>query len=330
MGQGDPEQNSEAVRTEKAFTNEQKVLEEKVIEERAIGDQREQARYSHLDSVCADADSAKNTVCVLADKRDSGEGPFIRLSGTNTSYYDIDIRIALSEVKNLRPSSTNPQAILPPQTISPILLASLNRQDRTKVPNFSYNFEFYYGNPNVEPDGTLYVLPFPKGEGYRCTQGFNGQGISEGRQTHREKRRHSVDFSMPIGSVVTASREGVVAERRTDSTVVGSQDPKDETEGNYVRIRHDDGTYGIYWHLDRTSVHVGDKIQEGQEIGRSGNTGYSSSPHLHFEINRADSEIKRGKRGEPNTRDWRTVPWRFRKADGTAFVPQAGQKYTRE
>ena len=58
------------------------------------------------------------------------------------------------------------------------------------------------------------------------------------------------------------------------------------TRANQVRILHDDGTMAVYAHLQPNSVRVqrGAKIARGQWIANSGNTGYSSGPHLHFVV----------------------------------------------
>ena len=57
---------------------------------------------------------------------------------------------------------------------------------------------------------------------------------------------------------------------------------------NVVRILHDDGTYAIYAHLNWNSIRVrpGDRVSRGQYIADSGNTGFSSGPHLHFAVQR--------------------------------------------
>jgi len=55
---------------------------------------------------------------------------------------------------------------------------------------------------------------------------------------------------------------------------------------NVVRIMHDDGSHAVYAHLNLNSVRVrpGDRVERGQYIADSGNTGYSSGPHLHFAV----------------------------------------------
>ena len=53
-----------------------------------------------------------------------------------------------------------------------------------------------------------------------------------------------------------------------------------------IRILHDDGTYAIYAHLNTNSIRVrpGDRVERGEYIADSGNTGFSSGPHLHFAV----------------------------------------------
>ena len=66
----------------------------------------------------------------------------------------------------------------------------------------------------------------------------------------------------------------------------GRPDSALKSRANYVKIRHDDGTIGNYVHLqhDGVLVEVGDKVRTGDVIGMSGNTGFTTGPHLHFEV----------------------------------------------
>lgn len=259
------------------------------------------------------SESCSDGVCVFVFANAGGTPSSVYV--TNETDEDVDIRVTF-ELEKLRATPTRPKAVVPPRkgsksnTADGLRLATLEPIG----PGGGYKLELsttsYRGDPGATPDGTLYVLPFPAGASYECTQGFDG------RRSHTGSSRHSVDFGMPVGSPVTAARAGVVVDRRSGSTVVGSDDPGDRDEGNYVRVRHDDGTYGSYWHLDTVSVPVGRTVAVGDALGRSGNTGYSSGPHLHFAVKRAD-----GSGG------FRTVDWKFRTATGTAFVPVAGETY---
>ena len=54
--------------------------------------------------------------------------------------------------------------------------------------------------------------------------------------------------------------------------------------GNYIVIAHGDGFLTLYGHLDKLLVTAGQMVKQGQVIGLCGSTGWSSGPHVHFEI----------------------------------------------
>lgn len=60
--------------------------------------------------------------------------------------------------------------------------------------------------------------------------------------------------------------------------------------GLWVRVRHDDGTVTVYGHIDRTLVEVGERVEAGEQIADMGNRGFSTGPHLHFEVHSPDGE----------------------------------------
>jgi murein DD-endopeptidase MepM/ murein hydrolase activator NlpD len=103
-----------------------------------------------------------------------------------------------------------------------------------------------------------------------------------------------IDFALGVGSPVFAIGKGVV---RWSSWAKGlgwpnqyyinpdftPNDGIDQSAGIVVIIDHGP-IVSIYGHLNETPLNNGDTVQPGQLIGRSGNTGFSSGPHLHFEI----------------------------------------------
>ncbi|WP_406005555.1 transglycosylase family protein [Streptomyces sp. NBC_00637] len=82
-----------------------------------------------------------------------------------------------------------------------------------------------------------------------------------------------VDFPVPTGTSVKAVKAGEVV----SAGWAGSF-------GYQVVIRHADGRYSQYAHLSAISVRDGQSVSGGQRIGRSGSTGNSTGPHLHFEV----------------------------------------------
>ena len=125
---------------------------------------------------------------------------------------------------------------------------------------------------------SAYVLPYPVGQGYSVLQGNCAQfsHIEGGRLAF------SYDFLMSIGEFVTASRAGRVIQ------VVERYQDGDNTPGheNGVIVEHGDGTAAYYVHFTRNGalVDVDEEVAAGDTLGRSGNTGFSTKPHLHFAV----------------------------------------------
>ncbi|NEP17000.1 MAG: peptidoglycan DD-metalloendopeptidase family protein [Leptolyngbya sp. SIO4C1] len=117
----------------------------------------------------------------------------------------------------------------------------------------------YLPQPSDEFDG--YVWP---------TRGTltSGYGWRWGRM-HR-----GVDIAAPVGTPVMAAAPGVVEYAQWNSGGYG----------NLVDIRHSDGSLTRYAHNDRLIVRAGQRVRQGQLIAEMGSTGYSTGPHLHFEI----------------------------------------------
>jgi murein DD-endopeptidase MepM/ murein hydrolase activator NlpD len=86
------------------------------------------------------------------------------------------------------------------------------------------------------------------------------------------------DFAVPSGTQVVAAHGGTVVKAGGNGAGDGP------AYGNAIVIKHGNGTYSQYAHLSKVTVHVGQIVKTGQEIAKSGNTGNSSGPHLHFEI----------------------------------------------
>jgi murein DD-endopeptidase MepM/ murein hydrolase activator NlpD len=84
---------------------------------------------------------------------------------------------------------------------------------------------------------------------------------------------YGVDIANRIGTPILAVADGTVVEAGSASGF-----------GLWVRIEHADGTVSVYGHVDTFSVREGQKVKAGEQIARMGNRGYSTGPHLHFEI----------------------------------------------
>ncbi|MBU2499773.1 M23 family metallopeptidase [bacterium] len=101
----------------------------------------------------------------------------------------------------------------------------------------------------------------------------SGFGFRDDPFTGRQTFHRGLDFSLPVGTPVRATAAGVVL-------VVQQQ----RGFGRVVKIDHGNGVVTLYAHLDKALVKKGDKVERGDAIALSGNTGRSSAPHLHYEV----------------------------------------------
>ena len=130
-------------------------------------------------------------------------------------------------------------------------------------------------------DAYPYRLPYGERVTFPVIQGY-GAHLS-----HRGVERYTVDFAMPIGTPVYATRDGVVA-LAEDSHEVGCWREECGRLANFIVLLHSDGTTGEYFHLLHGSVQVriGEHVTRGALLAFSGNTGYTTAPHLHFGVYR--------------------------------------------
>jgi murein DD-endopeptidase MepM/ murein hydrolase activator NlpD len=87
---------------------------------------------------------------------------------------------------------------------------------------------------------------------------------------------NAVDFGGAIGTTVRAAAAGEV--------IVSKSTGWNGGYGQYIVIKHRNGTQTLYAHLSSNSVGVGATVEAGEVIGAMGNTGKSTGPHLHFEV----------------------------------------------
>ncbi len=83
---------------------------------------------------------------------------------------------------------------------------------------------------------------------------------------------------MPTGTPVCAAKDGVVEEELDEIPVKDKSTPN----GNFVRINYDDGTEGVFLHLESASVEKGDSVDAGDLVGTSNETGSTFGAHLHY------------------------------------------------
>ncbi|XOV78717.1 MAG: M23 family metallopeptidase [Aestuariibacter sp.] len=148
---------------------------------------------------------------------------------------------------------------------------------------YRYSMQWTVGDMNAQHNDTVrYQLPYAKGRYYPIIQGYNGN------YSHTGNSKYALDFAMPVGAPVHAARSGVVVDV-TEKNWRGGASRRYAKYANFIVLLHDDGTTGEYYHLAQWGavVNLGDQVKSGQLIGYSGNTGFSSRPHLHFAVYKA-------------------------------------------
>ena len=227
---------------------------------------------------------------------------------------------ALSNLDNLAPAtSTAGVAYLPPATtpggLGPgVVLARLDQIDVQRVFRRRLDFRARFGDPRARPTPYTYALPYPVGLTFAVLQGFHGAF------SHRGSNEYAIDFDCPVATPVLATRAGRVVVAHAAAQGAGTTpDHLDYKHTNFVIIRHDDGTLGEYMHLAPSSVLVraGEEVTRLQPLALSGNTGFSSTPHLHFQVMTAATD------GVSAI----SFPFRMAVAPGRLEEPALGRRY---
>lgn len=196
---------------------------------------------------------------------------------TNRLGCDMTVTLEFTEQKNVQGFPPFPCSRTIPGH-QEVLVSRVTSVDSSQPWRFRYNYFWNYGNLEAHHDDTVaYSLPYDQGSAMRIIQGFHG------KFSHTGDDEYALDFSFQEGTRVLAAREGTVAsvEERFSQ---GGTTPYFRNRVNVVRVRHSDGTIGEYDHfrLNGVEVEEGQQVRRGDLIGYSGNTGFSSGPHLHF------------------------------------------------
>ena len=237
-------------------------------------------------------------------------GDSIEVTARNSFYAPMEVELVFNSIVGVDYPDPDQQLrwVIPARSERVLLdLASLNDG---AVPSLQFRYFYFPGDPNAEPlSDFAYRAPFSAGLQFRITQSYPDF------ITHRTRdSRYAVDLSMPVGTNVVASRGGVVFDVASTNFKGGPNADQYADLANLVRILHDDGTYAVYAHLNWNTIRVqpGDRVETGQYIADSGNTGLSSGPHLHFAVQR-----NMGGRVD-------SLPIAFRGADGSRVTPSSG------
>jgi murein DD-endopeptidase MepM/ murein hydrolase activator NlpD len=228
----------------------------------------------------------------------------------NDFWGPVELELSLEDAVNVMAEPRLPaRFVVPGQTEQ--VLVGLGALDPSRGFQYRLSMASVPGRPIARPVAEIVVLPpFAAGSEYPVSQGFQGE------RTHSTPdSEFAIDIVMPVGTPILAARDGTVMDVEEDFNRGGADRGKFVDKANRVLILHDDGTMALYAHLDLASVSVrpGARIRAGQQIARSGNTGFSSGPHLHFAV-------------QQNTgMKLISVPFKFQTVAGDPAVPAESQ-----
>lgn len=168
-----------------------------------------------------------------------------------------------------------------PITLTPLQDTIFSYSTTLKKGDFKIKFSLILGDLQAQVKDTAFTFPFQEGRGYKVIQGYNGTFSHKSTYS-----KYAIDFDLAEGDTVCAAASGYVVgiiEEYTD----GSDSEVMRDFSNFITVFHPESNlYTQYVHLKHKGslVKLGDQVQRGQAIGLSGLTGYTASPHLHFNV----------------------------------------------
>jgi murein DD-endopeptidase MepM/ murein hydrolase activator NlpD len=237
-------------------------------------------------------------------------GGGLRFTADNSFYAPVEVAIVFDSIVGVEYPHPDDDLrwVIPPR--SDLVLFDLPVLGSVDVPSVEYRYAWMPGDPAAVPDDEItYRAPFSLGVSYPVTQTYPDSATHTTRDS-----MYAVDIAMPVGTDIVAARDGIVFEVASTNFKSGLEADEYAELANLVRVLHDDGTFAVYAHLNWNSIRVrpGDRVRAGQYIADSGNTGWSSGPHLHFAVLR-----NVGTRVD-------SLPVAFRGADGARVVVSSG------
>jgi murein DD-endopeptidase MepM/ murein hydrolase activator NlpD len=244
-------------------------------------------------------------------QRSTADG--IALVAQNTYFGPVQLAFRINAIENVAASTPRRGVeVLPPRSEKELVVVG-KAVDHVTL-RFDTEFEFLPGEPGTLHRPTQpYRLPYALASTIRVSQTFPEM------TTHTDPAsQHAVDFVMDVGADVFAAREGIVIEVASDFFESGTNLRVDGPRANVVRVLHDDGTMALYVHLNWNTIRVvpGQRVRRGEYLADSGNTGFTTGPHLHFVVQRnRDGALV-------------SVPIEFAGPNGRPVTLASGQSYT--
>ena len=245
--------------------------------------------------------------CCTVEKR--GTKDDLWLVGVNECFGPVQVSFQLEEAQNVSWNRARNFTDLVPARDDRKLVHLWQSSKRLGY-HYRFTQSLVIGDPAARHlPAQPYLLPIPAAQRVHFSQAFGGQATHSDPQNY-----YAVDIPMPQGTPIYAARGGVIMEIANDF-LSGGTGSRYAEKANYIRILHDDGTMALYAHLKAESIRypAGTRVRRGDFIAESGNTGYSSGPHLHFAVQKNFGM------------ELRSIPFEFADAAGRPFTPEQGR-----
>ncbi len=242
------------------------------------------------------------------------DGRDVVLMASNRFYAPVEMTVDIERIDGIQYPDPDLELrwVLPPQSETELLRLPILEDG--SAPILEIRSRYLAGDPSARHRPAVpYRAPFAAATTYPVTQAYPEVATHTTPDAY-----YAVDFAMPVGTDVFAARGGIVFDVASTHFSAGLDPERDGPNANVIRILHDDGTYAIYAHLNTNSIRVrpGDRVRRGEYIADSGNTGYSSGPHLHFVVIR-----NAGMRAE-------SMPVAFEGRNSSIVLPASGKPLT--
>jgi len=215
--------------------------------------------------------------------------PKIQITKTSSTKYTVtatltedtwySVKLDFPKFQNMK-SSTSQRIFNIKQGTQTLL--SIEQDNKQGAWSYSWKYSYTPGFSGVSPSSTAfnlpkYLIPWSKDSQYKVSQGYMG--------TFSHQNQDAIDFVMPVGTPIFAARGGKVLDVKGDSNEGGPTAAYGD-KANKVVIGNSDGSKAYYFHMKYNGPRVvlGQEVEAGQLIGYSGNTGWSTGPHLHFMV----------------------------------------------
>jgi murein DD-endopeptidase MepM/ murein hydrolase activator NlpD len=244
--------------------------------------------WNDIDNMATVSDFLREDIIKLKEVKSDLE--YTRVETTDAKNELLTLKSKLADQKKIVEQNTKEKNKLLAQTknnetsYQKLLKDRIAKKDAFEKELRDYESQLkYILDPSKLPNGGVFSWPLD----YIYVTQFFGK-TEAGKRLYANGTHNGTDFRAPVGTILRAMADGVVAGTGdTDIQCPGV------SFGRFILIKYNNGLASTYGHMSLIKVHTGEKVTRGQIVGYTGNTGYSTGPHLHLSVYAKDAvELK--------------------------------------